>query len=64
MTREKWLKHWAEVKDSGHDSRNCPECKARMRTKRANLRAKTIRAVYADLGMIRVKGNLGGIYYE
>jgi hypothetical protein len=47
-----------------HDNRTCPICCARRKTKRANQRAKAIRSAYADCGMTRVRGNLGGIYYE
>jgi uncharacterized protein with PIN domain len=66
MTKQTWKRHFDKVKVSGvdHDFKVCPECQARLRTKRANERAKAIRAAYADLGMVRVKGNLGGIYYE
>jgi alpha-D-ribose 1-methylphosphonate 5-triphosphate synthase subunit PhnG len=64
MRKTEWKKHWIEVKDVGHDSRECPICKARAKTIRANMRTKAIRSVYADLGMVRVKGNLGGTYYE
>jgi hypothetical protein len=46
------------------DCPNCFECAARLRTIKANLAAKTTRHIYADLGMKRVRGALGGIYYE
>jgi hypothetical protein len=39
----------------------CPECAARRRTLRA---ARARRQAYADLGMVRVRGSLGGTYYE
>jgi len=62
MTKEQWFDH---IKTAGeHDRNNCPDCQARMKTRRANARAKAIRQVYADCGMVRVKGALGGIYYE
>jgi len=65
MTKIEWKRHWDDVKGNGdHDYRTCPQCQARLKTKRANERAGAIRAAYSDLGMIRVKGNLGGIYYE
>ena len=35
----------------------CPKCKK-------NAAARARRAAYADLGMKRVRGNLGGVYYE
>jgi len=62
MTKEQWFDH---IKTAGeHDRNTCPDCQARMKTRRANARAKAIRQVYADCGMVRVKGALGGIYYE
>jgi hypothetical protein len=42
----------------------CNVCAARMITFRANDRAKAIRNVYASLGLKRVVGALGGVYYE
>jgi len=62
MTREKWMEHLKEAGE--HDRSDCPDCKARRRTYRANLQAKAIRSVYDSLGMKRVRGALGGIYYE
>lgn len=75
MTKENWVKHIED--QAGHypinkddvvahkaASPNCPVCKARARTRAASSRAKTIREIYTDLGMHRVKGALGGTYYE
>jgi hypothetical protein len=62
MTREKWLQHMANT--GTHDSKFCTVCKERKRTFKANQRAKEIRQVYADMGMKRVRGALGGVYYE
>jgi hypothetical protein len=42
----------------------CPACAARRRTKRAAANAKAIRQAYSDCGMKRVRGALGGVYYE
>jgi len=42
----------------------CTICKERRATKRAVKAAKNKRMMYSDLGLIRVKGALGGIYYE
>ena len=65
MTKKRWQEHWQAVKaDDGHDYKTCPDCQARLRTKRANERARAIRSTYSDLGMVRVKGSLGGVYYE
>ena len=44
--------------------RDCAICKVRRQTRKQNERAKSIRQVYADCGLVRVKGALGGIYYE
>ena len=66
MTKQACKRHFDDVKVSGleHDYKTCPDCQARLKTMRANERARAIRSVYSDLGMVRVKGNLGGIYYE
>ena len=42
----------------------CRECEDRAKTKARNTDARTRRRVMADLGMVRVKRNLGGTYYE
>jgi len=57
--REAWRTALAE-----HLKNPCTECKARQRTRKANKNSRIARAVYRDLGMVRVKGNLGGIYHE
>ncbi len=80
MTKEQWTEHmesdglvapskggsvesWrAACRD--HLAKSCRMCQLRSRTLRASRRVKEIRSVYADLGMVRVKGNLGGTYYE
>lgn len=65
MTKEQWQAHNESEKNNPlHDRVTCKECNKRRQTKRANLRAKAIRSAYADCGMVRVRGNLGGIYYE
>lgn len=65
MTKTAWKRHWEQVKlDSGHDFKVCPDCQARLKTRRANERARAIRQAYSDLGMVRVRGALGGVYYE
>jgi N-methylhydantoinase B/oxoprolinase/acetone carboxylase alpha subunit len=80
MTKEQWLEHMesdglvapskgGDVKawvKACHQHREsvCRMCQLRSRTLRANRRSKAMRSVYADLGMVRVKGNLGGTYYE
>ena len=62
MTKEKWIEHIKLIGD--HDRNVCPECKARMKTRKANAQAKAIRQIYSDCGMKRVRGAMGGIYYE
>ena len=47
-----------------HVVRHCPDCAKRACQVRANKRAKAVRQCYADLGMTRVRGALGGVYYE
>jgi hypothetical protein len=68
MTQAKWIEHAIE---SGHNKpearaerETCPECAARRRTLRAARSARARRQAYADLGMVRVRGSLGGTYYE
>ena len=79
MTRQAWQKHidgLGVVRPSMGGDREafraflrvhrigCPECRARVKTRRANAGARMRREVYADLGMNRVVGALGGVYYE
>lgn len=42
----------------------CSQCAERAKTRKANANAKIKRAVYESLGMKRVRGALGGTYYE
>ena len=42
----------------------CKICAERNRTRKASEYAKFKRQIYADLGMKRVTGALGGVYYE
>jgi hypothetical protein len=43
---------------------DCQVCKERRKTQRAVRAEKNKRMLYGDLGLIRVKGALGGVYYE
>lgn len=64
MTKAQYLDHIAGLTWlSEHDKTTCPLCKARAKTKKANLRAKTTRQMYRDLGMDRVVVN-GKVFYE
>jgi DNA-directed RNA polymerase subunit RPC12/RpoP len=62
MTKEQWAEHYRTV--GAHDTRECPECAARRLTKERNKAARVRHSIYTDLGMHRVKGSLGGTYYE
>ena len=65
MTKLEWQIHWAEVKlNPLHDYKTCPKCQSRLKTKRKSSQAKAKRDVYRSLGMKRVKGSLGGIFWE
>lgn len=58
------IEEWAGALRS-HDTKNCPVCKARAKTKRHSSNAKATRAAYRDLGMHRVIGaETGSVYYE
>lgn len=41
--------------------KSCKECQRKERRRKA---AKARRQVYESLGMVRVRGALGGVYYE
>jgi hypothetical protein len=76
MTKEKWIEHikesfGTEVEDiKGAAKRHlelypdCPECKARLKTMNHNRAARVRHAIMTDMGLKRVRGSLGGIYYE
>ena len=40
------------------------DCEERAKREKRNASARARRQVYADLGLKRVRGNLGGTYYE
>lgn len=80
MTKEKWIEHmesegivrpskggdvltWKETQKA-HKQAGCQDCKDRMKTIRANNYAKDRHESMTSLGLVRVKGNLGGTYYE
>lgn len=56
---------WAKV---GHEhlknTPDCPECQARRKSRAKNREARIMSGVYKDLGMKKVKGSLGGTYWE
>lgn len=47
-----------------HIASGCAECKARLQTKRASGNARAKHEAYLSAGLVRVRGALGGIYYE
>jgi hypothetical protein len=62
MTKIEWQAH---AKAAGeHDRSTCTECAKRRRTQRANRRSRERDGVMRDLGMTKVRGALGGTYYE
>lgn len=63
MSKAEWSRHMAEV-PFPHNVETCPVCLRRVKTIKANAKARAIRLAYRDLGMVRVKGSLGGVYYE
>ena len=54
------LREIKSAKDNGNYGLT-KKLRAQLRRNRA---ARSIRECYADLGMKRVRGNLGGVYYE
>lgn len=54
---------WAGSGASGRTARDEVAARLKRRAKR-KLAAREKREVYESLGMVRVRGNLGGTYYE
>ncbi len=42
----------------------CPDCRKRESRKRAYLRRKERESVLRDCGLVKVRGALGGVYWE
>jgi hypothetical protein len=62
MTKQAWMEHARTAGD--HDRKSCPQCAARRKTRASNA-ARTMRdEVYKSFGMVKVRGALGGTYYE
>lgn len=57
--------HSAEcrIAETGKLSQNCERCKI-LRARKKNAARRMKHAIYTDLGLVRVRGNLGGVYYE
>jgi hypothetical protein len=47
-----------------HSAIGCQDCKARAKTRLANTRRKERDQVMRDLGLVKVRGALGGVYWE
>ena len=47
-----------------HLETGCPECASRERTRRATANRRARSQAMRDLGLVRVHGALGGIYWE
>lgn len=52
------------LKDHTIKCPHCPECKDRKKTRKATMNAQIRHELYSSLGLVRVKGALGGTYYE
>ena len=71
MTKQQWQLHamqigfssWPESERQLHAS-TCPVCKARKATRARNEAARAKHDAYTSAGMKRVKGAMGGTYYE
>jgi hypothetical protein len=50
--------------DGGPDCTNCQERKRYERNRRERLARKAKKEVYESLGMVKVRGSLGGTYWE
>lgn len=46
------------------ESPKCPECRARAAAKKRAETRKIMAQVNGDLGLVKVRGNLGGTYWE
>lgn len=62
MTKAQWMEHYKAV--GTHDYSNCEICKARRKTKRRNESAKAKTDAYKMAGLVKVRGALGGVYWE
>jgi len=55
---------WIDFRN-GHKSTNCPICKDRAKTKRANSNRKAKEDVYRSCGLTKVIGSVSGsVYWE
>lgn len=68
MTKQQWKTH---IIETGMTARqhvaahpDCPLCAARRKTRARNEAARERAGAMRDLGLVRVRGNLGGVYWE
>lgn len=47
-----------------HGAKDCPACRAREAQIRRNRQRREIHAAHLSCGLVRVRGALGGVYYE
>lgn len=66
MSKQEWLKHMKELplEVGSHVRATCAICQARIKTRMRNQYAREQTEVYRSCGMKRVRGNLGGTYWE
>jgi len=71
MTKEKWQAHIKQTFTTNptkeqivNHARFCSLCQARQATKKKNEAARARHELMTSFGLIRVKGSLGGTYYE
>ena len=74
MSREKWLAHLAEEGLAPVNGENlararehafsCATCAKRRATRRANKRRRERAETLRSLGLVKVRGALGGTYWE
>lgn len=54
---------WKKAQEK-HMAQNCPACLKRIKTRRAENKRKAKNEAMESLGLVKVKGNLGGTYWE
>jgi hypothetical protein len=71
MTKLQWQEHIKAVlpydvtrSEILEHAKTCPECAKRRATQKRNAYARDRHAAYTSAGLKRVRGALGGIYYE
>lgn len=79
MTKQAWLGHMAQATGialtqtaecreawQAHKNANpdCPECAARRRTRKATAGRQAREEAYKSAGLVKVRGALGGVYWE